>query len=169
MDQSYSVAIGQCTKLMRKDLETHPRYKNISEDQYVINLLKVICTAMYNYNSHKYQPQAIHKAVRPLYTIQQSRDMDVQTYFGRIETQVDVIDTVGGRFSNHPFLSVAVLEEILDVGVGGDNSTATKDQEDKANNISRDRYLGCLAVMNPYMRRYGVLKIDLENNAFKRK
>ena len=122
---------------------------------------------MYNYNSHKYQPQAIHESVSRLYTMHQSRYMDVQTYFDRLDSQVYVIGTFIEWAAENLSLSVGVLEEILGVGVGGDTSTATKDQEEKAKQIVRDLYLGFLAAMNSDMMIYGGLKIKLDNNAAK--
>ena len=44
LEQAYSVAIGQCTDVMRKELEANSRYKQISEDQDVIELPKAIHT-----------------------------------------------------------------------------------------------------------------------------
>ena len=63
LKQAYSVKIWQCMNVMRKDPKANSRYKQITKDQDVIELLKVICTIMYNYNYHKYQPEAIHEAV----------------------------------------------------------------------------------------------------------
>ena len=86
---------------MRKEPKANSRYKQIPENRYVIELLKLICTIMYNCNYHKYQPQAIHEAICCLCNMQQSPNMDIQTYFDRLKSQVGVISTVGGRIADH--------------------------------------------------------------------
>ena len=91
--------------------------------------------------------------------------MYIQTYFKRLEAQVDVIDTVGGRIADYPDLATAELKEIL--GNGVDISTTTSDKGEKTKQTTKNQYMGCLAVMNLDMKCYSRLKTDLENNTVK--
>ena len=151
--------------MMRKEPKANSRYKKIPEDRYVIELLKVICTIMYNYNYHKYQPEAIHEAICHLCNMQQSPNMDIQTYFDRLKSQVGVIGTVGGHIADYMALVTSALGEIL--GSSVDIVTPTSDEEKKVNQTSKYRYMGCLFVVNSDMKRYIRLNTDLEKNSAK--
>ena len=92
---AYSLIWGQCSNLMRQPLESANNFQTISTSGDAIELLKLIKSITYNYQSQRYMPQAIHEAKKGLYQCYQAPNMSMQTYYDRFINLVDVIEHIG--------------------------------------------------------------------------
>jgi hypothetical protein len=64
----YSLVWGQCTYVIRARLEALETHRNMSDIADSIKLLKAIKALVFDFQSQKYGPQALHKSKRPGYT-----------------------------------------------------------------------------------------------------
>jgi len=112
LKQAFNITLGQCSELLRQNLEAEVTYDSIESDADVIELLKLIQAQIYNYQSHKYPPEAVHEAIQKFYTLSQE-NMDNQTYINEFRSQIEVIDTVGGWVGIHPTLTTEILRKII--------------------------------------------------------
>jgi hypothetical protein len=67
-----------------------------------IELLKNIRTVMYNFQSQKYGPMALHESKRQFYVILQDKHMTVTVYLERFQNGVEVIKHCGGTIGVDP-------------------------------------------------------------------
>ena len=63
--------MGHFIKPMRQNLEAKPIYEKIDSNDDSMDLINLIKSLMYNYQSHKYLMQVPHKSLRKLYTLHQ--------------------------------------------------------------------------------------------------
>ena len=63
IQQVYAIILGHCIKQIRQELENESTFQAIDNDRDVIEILKISNPLCYNFKSHKYAPQAKHKAV----------------------------------------------------------------------------------------------------------
>eukprot|EP00978_Attheya_sp_CCMP212_P037164 scaffold173586_cov64-Attheya_sp.AAC.2 len=61
----YALVWGQCTDVMKQKLEGLSTFKTLSADRDGLGLLKAIKDLVYNFQSQKYLPQALHESTRP--------------------------------------------------------------------------------------------------------
>ena len=163
MKQAYSISYGQCTKAIRNELDLESGFAIIAKEGDVIGLLKMIKHICYNFQGHRYSPQAIHDVVRKFYVQSQDPSMSVTDYLKKFQASIDVIDSVGATIRVH---SQLVKEE---VGlICSKYSTATRDSlaklDSKCEERSKYRYLPTAYLMSSDCRRYGQLINEMENN-----
>jgi hypothetical protein len=65
----YSLVWGQCTDFMRTRIEVLDKYEEMSTQSNSIDLLKVIRSLAYNFQSKKYRPLAISDGTRRFYRL----------------------------------------------------------------------------------------------------
>jgi hypothetical protein len=66
---AYSLIFGQCTKAMRAKLESMSDHQVIAVASDGIELLRNIKTVMYNFQSQKYTPLALHESKKRFYLL----------------------------------------------------------------------------------------------------
>lgn len=62
MKTLYSLVWGQCTKNMRQKVEALEDFETISNEGDGLALLRAIKAMVYNFQSQKYLPHALHEA-----------------------------------------------------------------------------------------------------------
>ena len=155
----YSLVWGQCTDLIRARIEALDAHKQMFEDGDSIGLLIAIKALVYNYQSQKYKPLALHENMRRFYLIYQERNMTCQAYMEKFQNTVDVLDHCGAGAGNMPGLLQAILEES---SINPDN--ATKEQVATALQESQERYLAVAFLLGADKARYGRLLENMEND-----
>lgn len=91
----YSLIWGQCSEVMQAKLEAMPEYAVASNDNDGVELLKLVKTISFNFQSQKYLHQAVHEAKRRFYTQYQGKTATAQEYLEQFKNHVDVLKHVG--------------------------------------------------------------------------
>jgi hypothetical protein len=103
--------LGQCTDVVLAKLEASDTYNEMLEEANSMKLLKEIRALVYNFQSQKYVPQALHEGKRRFYLLSQDKHSTCQTYLERFQNCVDVIEHCGGSIGQEPGLVRKVLED----------------------------------------------------------
>jgi hypothetical protein len=155
----YSLVWGQCTDVVRARLEAIDTHKDMSEKADSIKLLKEIRALVYNFQSQKYGPHALHEGKRRFYLLSQDKHSTCQVYLERFQNGVDVIEHCGGSIGQEPGLVQKVLQDR-----GKSSNTATADETREAQNAAQQQYLAVAFLLGSDRNRYGKLLEDLEND-----
>ena len=144
LERAYNIAVGQCTEPLRQKLEAEMTYEAIKQESDTFKLIKLIRKLMYNYQSHKYGPQATHEACIKFYTSSQEKHTDNQAYLHKFQAQVNIIDTVGGWIRYHPDFTNAVLIRMLGKE---ETQNASNDEKKQAGDTAQEEYLACAIII----------------------
>jgi hypothetical protein len=158
----YSLILGQCTEAMRAKLESKASYMGIATSSDGIELLKEIKSVMYNFQSQKYGPMALHESKKRLYLLAQDKHTTAQVYLERFRNSIEVIEHCGGSIGTDTGLVDEVLTTAQPTALT--RTSATEDELRLAEQYTKERYLACAFLMGSDRHRYGKLVEDLEND-----
>lgn len=162
----YSLIFGQCTEAMRAKLESISSHQTIAAASDGIELMKNIKTVMYNFQSQKYAPLALHESKKRFYALTQDKHTTVTVYLERFQNSVEVIEHCGGTIGIDPGLVDITMTAATPVMT---RATATPTQLLAAENYTKEEYLACSFLMGADRHRYGKLLEDLENDFTQRR
>jgi hypothetical protein len=155
-----SVIWGQCTDIMGTRLELLDALDAISSVSDALELLKLIKNIVFNLQSQKHKPLALHEAKRRFCVLQQDRPMTAQVFLERFQNDTDVIEHCwGGSIGVEP-----VLVDMTLTGFGLATTSASGEQMATAGNLAQQRYLACAFLLGSDRCRYGKLLENLEND-----
>jgi hypothetical protein len=80
MKTLYSLIWGQCMDIMRTKIELLAAFEAMSSTSNTLELLNPINNIVFNFQSQRYKPEALHKATRRFHLLQQDRITMVQAY-----------------------------------------------------------------------------------------
>jgi hypothetical protein len=107
----YSLVWGQCTNVVQARIEALDEHKDISNRGNSIGLLKVIKALVYNFQSQKYWPLAIHDSMRHFYMIYQDKQAMCEAYLEKFQNCIDILEHCGGTVGQATGLLNMILEE----------------------------------------------------------
>ena len=120
----------------------------------MIGLLKIIKNICYNFQSHKYSPHAIHDALHKLYVQAQYLSTLATDYLKKLQTIIDVIDSVGATIGVHSQLIKEKVDQIHSMHAT-DTVYALAKLDSKCEELSKEHYLAIAYLMSSNHRRYG--------------
>jgi hypothetical protein len=98
MQLVYSLVWGQCTDIMGQKVEALTIYETLTTSGGDgLALLKAIKDMVYNFQSRKYLPHALHKSKQRFYHCVQGRHTTTSTYMEQFQNIVGVIEHSGSR------------------------------------------------------------------------
>jgi hypothetical protein len=159
MKTVYSLVWGQCTDVMRQRIEALDTYETISINADGLGLLKAIKDLVYNFQSQKYLPHALHESKRRFYFCTQGRTTTISAYLEQFQNVVDVIEHSGGSVGNDPGILAALAAEKKQAIA--EMSTADKESLRKE---AQEQYLAVAFLLSSDRGRYGRLIEGLEND-----
>jgi hypothetical protein len=134
--------LGQCTDVVLAKLEASDTYNEMSEEADSMKLLKEIRALVYNFQSQKYAPQALHEGKRRFYLLSQDKHSTCQAYLERFQNCVDVIEHCCGSIGQETGLVRKVLE---DKGLIAE--AATQEQIREAQVTAQEVYLAAAFIL----------------------
>jgi hypothetical protein len=155
--RAYALVWGQCSDALREKVKAHKDYQNAHQLGSVVELLKVVKTEMFTFQTQKYGPQAMHEAKRRFYMLRQDKHTTVQQYYETFVNTVEVIEHCGGDIG----VDRSLVTEMLG---GHDRSIASATVIVNAERDAKDKYLACAFILGADKTRYGCLMEDLENS-----
>jgi hypothetical protein len=156
---AYSIIYGQCSDVMRAKIESRPGFDTMESTSDSLCLLENIRTVMFQFQSQRYTPLALHEAKRRYNTFSQDRHMTCQQYYETFKNNVEVIEYCGGDIGQDPGLVDAELTT-----AGTDRTKATVTQLKTAEAAAREHVLAIGFLYGSDRARYGKLLEDLENS-----
>jgi hypothetical protein len=132
--RAYAIVWGQCSKALREKVKAHKDYKTAYDKSSVIELLKVIKTEMFTFQTRKYGPQALHEAKKRFYMMRQDKHTTVQQYYESFVNTVEVIDHCGGDIGTDRSLVTEMLG-------GRDRAIASASAMVDAEKSAKEQYL----------------------------
>ena len=93
--------MGQYTDNMRLQLLGLSTFDDIDKNLDGLKLLNVVKGIVYQFQSHKYLPHAIHELARQFYMLQLGKYNTAAVYQEQFLNIVDDIDATGGSIGNH--------------------------------------------------------------------
>jgi hypothetical protein len=101
----YSLIWGQCTDVIQARIEALDKHNDMSNNGDSIALLKAIKALVYNFQSQKYQPLAVHDGMKRFYMIKQDKVSTCQAYLEKFQNCVDVLEHCGASVGHIPGLT----------------------------------------------------------------
>jgi hypothetical protein len=98
---AYSLIYRQCSDALRAKLESRPDHIAIEGAVDSIRLLENIRTVMFQFQSQRYGPLALHEAKRRFYLFSQDQHMTCQQYHETFKNNMEVIEYCGGVICNN--------------------------------------------------------------------
>jgi hypothetical protein len=136
MKTVHSLVWGQCTDVMRQKLESLDTFDTITANGDGLALLKAIKDPLYNFQSQKYLPRALHESKRQFYLCAQRKFSTTPTYLEQFQNTVDVIEHSGGTIGRDPGIMNA-LAAIKRVNIGN----MEPDAKDNLAKEAQEQYL----------------------------
>jgi hypothetical protein len=155
----YSLIYGQCSDAMRAKLESRENHLVIKAASDSIGLLENIRTVMFQFQSQRYAPLALHEAKYRFYLFLQDRQAMCQQYHKTFKNNIDVIEYCGGVVSNDTGL---VDNKLASSGLT--RARATPGELEATQDAAREWVLACAFLVGSNRARYGKLLKDLEND-----
>jgi hypothetical protein len=150
----YDLVWGQCSFVMRMQIEALDTYDVLRRELQALELLKAIKSVLvFNVQSQKYPPVALHGALRRFYMLSQGKHTTCQAYLERFRNCVDEIEYYRG----------CLIKDIL-ASDGKDLDTATTEELERAGEIAQEQYLATAFLLGSDRTPYGQLTVDLEND-----
>jgi hypothetical protein len=84
---------------MRQKIELLDTFDQMSLTGDGIGLLKAIKDIVFNFQSQKYLPHALHESTRRFYLCQQARHVTTAMYLEQFQNVVDVVEHSGGSLA----------------------------------------------------------------------
>jgi hypothetical protein len=155
--RAYAIVWGQCSDALREKVKAHKSYKSAHKAGNVVQLLQIIKTEMFTFQTQKYGPQAMHEAKRRFYMMRQDKHTSVQQYYESFINTVEVIEHCGGDIGTDRSLVTEMLG-------GRDRVIASDEVIADAERLAKEKYLACAFILGADKTRYGRLLEDLENS-----
>jgi hypothetical protein len=89
---AYSLIYGQCSNVMHAKLESRENHLAIEVAADSIGLLENIRTIMFQFQSQRYTPLALHEAKHHFYLFPQDHHATCQQYHETFKNNIDVIE-----------------------------------------------------------------------------
>jgi hypothetical protein len=138
----YSLVLGQCTDVVLAKLEANNTYTKMSEEVGLMKLLKEIGALVYNFQSQKYAPQALHKGKQRFYLLSQDKHSTCQLYLERFQNYVDVMEHCGGSIGQE----LGLVQKVLTKN-GLRAGKVMTDQIREAQNTAQEQYLAAAFIL----------------------
>jgi hypothetical protein len=156
------LVLGQCTDAMRAKLESQSGYRTIEDESKGIELLKMIRTIMFNFQSQKYGPWALHEAKVRFLTFKQDKHMTCAEYQKRFLNNVQVLLHCLRDIGADSGLVDATLNSASPTALTRDTATAAELLA--AEDYTHEKYLACAFLFGCDRHQFGKLIEDMENN-----
>jgi hypothetical protein len=145
---------------MRARIEALDEYDSMSNKGNSIALLKAIKALVYNFQSQKYRPLAIHDGMKRFYMIHQEKTSTCQAYLEKFQNCVDVLEHCSGTVGHIPGLVDTYLQD----GNAVDSDNPTKGEIADAIQATQEQYLAVAFPLGSNRNRFGKLIENLEND-----
>jgi hypothetical protein len=129
--------------VIRARIEALDKYDKMSSQGNSIALLKAIKALIYNFQSRKHPPLAIHDGTCWFYLLYQEKHMTCQAYLEKFQNSVDMLEHYGGTIGQAPGMMNMMLLEANSI----DPNAATMDEIVDAKKVAQEQYLSVVFLL----------------------
>jgi Zinc knuckle len=159
MQMAYSLILGQCSEGVRAKIESAPNHEALQNAGDPIGLLLNIQSIMFNHQTSKYLPHAIHESLKSLYQFEQDSKTAAPEYYRLFKDMLNVVEHNGGTFGkNEGAINACLRDKNIDP------DKATDAQKEQAEIDAKGRAEAVAFLLGADEERYGKLVEDLENS-----
>ena len=157
----YGIVLGQCTRAMRDELDTHSRWKTINANSDVIGLLKLIqASSNVKVNKGEFSHQRI-EAEMSLLTFKQ-KHLSQDDYHRAFRDKLDLYEQLAGPIANESTRIDQYLKTVMKIPAGMTGATSSEIVTAKTN--CRESYLATLFLLNADPARHGQMVTKMKND-----
>ena len=156
----YSLLWGQCTQMMKNELQATSDCENMRDNEDPISLIKNIKGVTHNFRDQKCGTGSMWHAYKQLHQCIQKEDEDIKTHYDRFKNNVEVIENNGGELGTE----IKLLEQDKIFNDLSDREKQDEDNIKEAKERNREKFLACGILASCDKKRFGNLTEDLENN-----
>ncbi len=155
----YTLVWGQCSEIMKNELEARKDYAIMTSDQDPILLLKILKSITYNFCNQKYLPASMWQTTKALYNTMQGEDEDLKSFYDRFRNQVTVIENYGGSIGKDKCLyeNGEIFKNLSEA------EQKKRENIEEAQERAREKFLDYGLIANCDKKRYGNVGEDLDN------
>ena len=157
--EMYSTVIGPCTDALRAKLEADANYTTYNTNGDVVNLLNLIRTLAYDYESQRNPFLALHSSLKSFYGHSQKGHETNDQYSKSFQAAKEVVEHCGAELGKFKVLADYIIKD-----GGGDPTTTTGTARTAAENTAKEAYEGIAFLCGLNGDRYQKLMDDLANS-----
>ncbi len=102
--KAFTIIIGQCTQRLQDKLHDNLQSETINKDQKPLELYTLIEKVVMKQTGDEYPPQNLMENMLAVLTLKQQNNQSNTQWYEKLNTRVDVAESVGVRFDNFPSL-----------------------------------------------------------------
>jgi hypothetical protein len=124
--KAYTIIIGQCTQRLQDELHDDSQWEAINRDQKPLELYTLIEKVVMKQTGDEYPPQNLVENLLAVLTIKQQSNQSNSQWYEKLNTRVDVAESVGVRFDNFP----SIWDYCCEARSWNEYNTLTPDEQD---------------------------------------
>ena len=142
--KAYGIIIGQCTQHLQDKLHDNPQWENVNKNRKPLELYMLIKRVVMKQTGDEYPPHNLVENLLAVLTLKQQNNQSNAQWYEKLNTRVDVAESVGVQFSNF----TSLWDYCCESRGWGEYETLTYDEQDTIRNDSKERLLAYLLIVN---------------------
>ena len=142
--KAFAIIIGQCTQRLQDKLHDDSQWEKINREQKPLELYTLIEKVVMKQTGDEYPPHNLVENLLAVLTLKQQSNQSNAQWYEKLNTRVDVAESVGIRFDNFPSLWSYCCE----ANKWNEYETLTADEQATIRTESKERLLAYLLVVN---------------------
>lgn len=142
--KAFAIIIGQCTQRLQDKLHDDAQWETINRNQKPLELYTLIERTVMQQTGDEYPPSNLVNNLIAVLTLKQQNNQSNTQWYEKLNTRVDVAESVGVQFTNFPSL----WEHCYNSRAWREYYTLTPDEQETIRNDSKERLLGYLLIVN---------------------
>ncbi len=142
--KAFAIIIGQCAQQLQDKMHNDAQWEAVNKSQKPLELYLLIEQVEMKQTGNKYPPQNLVKNMLAVLMLKQQTNQSNAQWYEKLNTRVDVTESVGIQFDNFPSLwNYCCMEKGW-----GDYATLLPDKQATIRNESKERLIAYLLIIN---------------------
>ena len=142
--KAFAIIIGQCTQRLQDKLHDDAQWEKINKDQKPLELYTLIEKVVMKQTGDEYPPHNLVENLLAVLTLKQQTNQSNAQWYEKLNTRVDVAESVGVQFDSFSSL----WEYCCEVKSWKEYDTLTSDEQATIRAESKERLLAYLLIVN---------------------
>ena len=142
--KAFAIIIGQCTQRLQDKLHDDSQWEKVNKNQKPLELYTLIERVVMKQTGDEYPPHNLVDNLLAVLTMKQQNNQSNPQWYEKLNTRVDVAESVGVQFDNFSCL----WEYCCEAREWKEYDTLTPDEQSTIRNDSKERLLAYLLIIN---------------------
>ena len=142
--KAFAIIIGQCTQRLQDKLHDDSQWEKVNKDQKPLVLYTLIEKVVMKQTGDEYPPHNLVENLLAVLTLKQQNNQSNAQWYEKLNTRVDVAESVGVQFNNFP----SMWDYCCEAKGWQEFDTLTLDEQDTIRSESKERLLAYLLIVN---------------------